>query len=132
MNAKVVLGGLVLGESSQRHDRRLWVADWAAHELIALDVTGTHQDAGRPDSVPCRIDWLSDGSKHCVRVREGGQVLQAAGTDRGCYACPQGGSGGTTLFIATAQWPSDFRAPAGQVLAVEGTVPSARPATAGR
>jgi hypothetical protein len=82
MNAKVVLGGLVLGESPQWHDGRLWV--------------------------------------------------QTAGTDRGCYACPQGGAGGTTLFIATAQWPGDFRAPAGQVLAVEVTVPGARPATAGR
>jgi hypothetical protein len=28
MNAKVVLDGLVLGESPRWHDGRLWVADW--------------------------------------------------------------------------------------------------------
>ena len=37
MNAKVVLNGLILGESPRWHDGRLWVADWAAHELITLD-----------------------------------------------------------------------------------------------
>jgi hypothetical protein len=40
MNAEVVLDGLVLGESPRWHDGRLWVADWAAHELITLDADG--------------------------------------------------------------------------------------------
>jgi sugar lactone lactonase YvrE len=76
MNAKVVLDGLVLGESPRWHDGRLWVADWAAHELITLDADGR------------------------------------------------------TLYIVTAQWPSDFRTPTGQVLAVQVTVPGARTAAA--
>jgi sugar lactone lactonase YvrE len=61
MDAEVVLGGLVLGESPRWHDGRLWVADWAAHELITLDASGTRQVAGRPASIPCCIDWLPDG-----------------------------------------------------------------------
>ena len=40
MNAKVVLDGLILGESPPWHDGRLWVADWAAHELTAFDIGG--------------------------------------------------------------------------------------------
>jgi sugar lactone lactonase YvrE len=61
MNAKVVLDGLVLGESPRWHNGRLWVADWAAHELITLDAGGTRQVAERPTSIPCCIDWLPDG-----------------------------------------------------------------------
>jgi sugar lactone lactonase YvrE len=61
MNAEVVLDGLVLGESPRWHDGRLWVADWAAHELITVDADGTRQVAARPASIPCCIDWLPDG-----------------------------------------------------------------------
>jgi sugar lactone lactonase YvrE len=49
--------------------------------------------------------------------------------DRGCFACTLGGAVGRTLYIVTAQWPSDFRTPTGQVLAVQVTVPSASAAT---
>ena len=75
--------------------------------------------------------WAADvATKHCVRGREGGQVLHTVGADRGCFACTRGGAGGRTLYIVTAQWPSDFRTPTGQVLAVPVTVPGARAATA--
>jgi sugar lactone lactonase YvrE len=42
--------------------------------------------------------------QHCVRVREGGQVLNTVAVDRGCFACMLGGDDGRTLFIAAAQW----------------------------
>ena len=61
MNAEVVLDGLVLGESPRWHAGRLWVADWAAHELVTLDASGTRQVAEHPASIPCCIDWLHDG-----------------------------------------------------------------------
>lgn len=61
MNAEVVLDRLVLGESPRWHDGRLWVADWAAHELITLDASGTRQVVEHPTSIPCCIDWLPDG-----------------------------------------------------------------------
>ena len=275
LNAEVVLDGLVLGESPRWHDGRLWVADWAAHELITLDAGGTRQVAERPATIPCCFDWLPDGrlllvsgdrllrrepdgsmvthaelahldphpwndiavdsrgnvfvgcigfdfpggqpapgivavvtpdgvartaagdlafpngmvvtpddatlivaesygnrlaafdigaggalsnrrvwaglgedhpdgicldaegavwaadvgNQHCVRVREGGQILQTVDADRGCFACTLGGADGRTLYIVTAQWPNDFRTPTGQVLAVQVTVPSASAAT---
>jgi sugar lactone lactonase YvrE len=39
-----------------------------------------------------------------VRVREGGEVLQAVDADRGCFACMLGGPDGRTLFVAAAEW----------------------------
>jgi sugar lactone lactonase YvrE len=40
----------------------------------------------------------------CVRVREGGHVLQSIESDRSCFACMLGGPDGTTLFLMAAEW----------------------------
>jgi sugar lactone lactonase YvrE len=35
--------------------------------------------------------WYTDvGTKRCVRVREGGEMLQSIDLDRGCFACMLG------------------------------------------
>ena len=271
MTAKVVLEGLILGESPRWHEGKLWVADWGAHELLTLNADGKREVVERPSSIPCCIDWLPDGrlllvsgdrllrrepdgalvthaelgsldahpwndiavdspgnafvgcigfdfpggefapgilavvtpdgtartvaedlafpngmavtpddttlivaesygnrltafnigddgalsdrrmwadmpgdhpdgicldaegavwaadvgNQHCVRVREGGQVLQTIDADRGCFACALGGPDGNTLYIVTAQFPNDFHTPTGRVLAVQVEVPSA-------
>jgi sugar lactone lactonase YvrE len=44
------------------------------------------------------------GSKRCVRVREGGEVLQTIAVDRGCFACMLGGVDGRTLFMVVREW----------------------------
>ena len=41
---------------------------------------------------------------HCVRVREGGEVLQTVRADRGCFACMLGGPRRTSLYIAAREW----------------------------
>src|SRR5215831_10600948 len=38
------------------------------------------------------------------RVREGGEVLQTAQLDRGCFACMLGGTSDRTLFMIVAEW----------------------------
>ena len=49
--------------------------------------------------------WYGDvGSKRCVRVREGGDVLQAVDLDRGCFACVLGGPDRRTLFMTVNEW----------------------------
>jgi sugar lactone lactonase YvrE len=49
--------------------------------------------------------WYADvGSKHCVRVREGGEVLQTIKLDRGCFACMLGGADRKTLFMVATEW----------------------------
>ena len=49
--------------------------------------------------------WYADvPNKRCVRVREGGEVLQTIDLDRGCFACMLGGVEGRTLFMVAAEW----------------------------
>lgn len=72
--------------------------------------------------------WYADvGAERCVRVREGGEVLQTVEVDRGCFACTLGGEDGKTLFIVAAEWRMPEMVPpgTGQVLSVEVTVPGA-------
>ncbi|MCW2889828.1 MAG: gluconolaconase, partial [Streptosporangiaceae bacterium] len=58
--------------------------------------------------------WYADvGNKHCVRVREGGEVLQTVNVDRGCFACMLGGQDGKTLFIVAAEWRMPDMVPSG-------------------
>ena len=37
--------------------------------------------------------------QHCVRVAEGGEVLETVEADRGCFACMLGGDDGRTLYV---------------------------------
>lgn len=49
--------------------------------------------------------WYADvPNKRCVRVREGGEVLQTINVDRGCFACMLGGPEKRTLFIMATEW----------------------------
>lgn len=65
-------------------------------------------DGGFPDGICLDADgaiWYADvPNKRCVRVREGGEVLQTLALDRGCFACMLGGPDGTTLFMLAAEW----------------------------
>jgi sugar lactone lactonase YvrE len=68
--------------------------------------------------------WYADvPNRHCVRVREGGEVLQTITVDRGCFSCALGGPDGRTLFIVATEWRGPeamFQGePTGQVLTVE-------------
>ena len=122
----------------------LIVADSYRHNLVAFDIDSdgglssrriwAHVGDGVPDGI-CTDEqnavWYADvPNKRCVRVAEGGAVLQTVELDRGGFACVLGGSGGTTLFITAAEWQgmtaSDMVAPgSGQVLAADVDVPSA-------
>lgn len=49
--------------------------------------------------------WYADvPHQRCVRVREGGEVLQTVPFDRGCFACVLGGGDRATLFVVAATW----------------------------
>jgi len=62
-------------------------------------------------------------NKRCVRVRQGGEVLETINLDRGCFACMLGGRDGKTLFLMAAEWHGpqkmDEAARTGQVLRAE-------------
>lgn len=47
--------------------------------------------------------WVANPSApECVRVAEGGEVLEVIDTGQNCYACMLGGDDGRTLFMLTA------------------------------
>jgi sugar lactone lactonase YvrE len=65
----------------------------------------------------------------CVRVREGGEVLETIELDRFCFACMLGGADGKTLFLNVAEWNGPdgiYKEPrTGQVLAYDAPAPHA-------
>ena len=122
----------------------LIVADSYRHNLVGFDIDSdgglsnrriwAHLGDGVPDGV-CADEqdavWYADvPNRRCVRVAEGGRVLQTVGLDRGGFACALGGSGSRTLFIVAAQWQgmttSEMVGPgSGQVLAIDVDTPGA-------
>ncbi len=97
--------------------RVLVVADSHAEQLVAFEVTDDGTLASRrvwadleyaPDGICADADgavWVATvPGQRCVRVREGGEVLNTVPVDRGCFACMLGGEDGRTLFIAAAKW----------------------------
>jgi sugar lactone lactonase YvrE len=99
-------------------ERTLIVADSHTRQLVAFDVEEDHGSLSNrrvwadlehaPDGICADADgaiWVATvPGKRCIRVAEGGQVLDSVQVDRGCFACMLGGEDGRTLFIATAQW----------------------------
>jgi sugar lactone lactonase YvrE len=74
--------------------------------------------------------WYADvPNKRCVRVREGGEVLQTIDLDRGCFACMLGGADNRTLFMVAAEWGGAASMAGGQrtgqVLTIEVSTPRA-------
>jgi sugar lactone lactonase YvrE len=88
---------------------------------------------GVPDGICLDTEgavWYADvPNQRCVRVREGGEVLNTVELDRGCFACALGGPDRSTLFMMATVWggpDSMFSEPrTGQVLAVEAPAPAA-------
>jgi sugar lactone lactonase YvrE len=58
---RIVLEDLVFGESPRWHDGRLWLCDWGAAEILAVDLDGTRELVAELPSFPFSIDWLPDG-----------------------------------------------------------------------
>jgi sugar lactone lactonase YvrE len=121
---------LIVAES---YGRRLTAFDIASDGGLSNRRVWADLGEGVPDGICLDAEgavWCADvPNKRCVRVREGGQVLQAIAFDRGCFACMLGGADRRTLFVLAAEW----RGPAamsdglrtGQVLAVRAPSPGA-------
>jgi sugar lactone lactonase YvrE len=115
----------------------LIVAESYRNRLTAFDIDGRGDLSNRrvwadlgtdvPDGICLDSEgavWYADvPNRHCVRVRQGGEVLQTITVDRGCFSCALGGPEGRTLFIMATSWngPEQMFAgePAGRVLTVE-------------
>jgi hypothetical protein len=61
LQARVLLSGLVIGESPRWHDHRLWFANWGTGEIVAVDPEGRTEIVGEgPPGLGWSIDWLPD------------------------------------------------------------------------
>ena len=121
----------------------LIVAESYARRLTAFDINGdggltnrrvwADLGEGCPDGVCIDAEgavWYADvPNRRCVRVREGGEILQSIAVDRGCFSCALGGEDGRTLFITAAEWRGVENmltgARAGQVLTARAPAPAA-------
>ena len=108
-----------IGADGGLSNRRVW-AD-VTGDGICLDADGAV--------------WTSDVGPDeggvCLRIREGGEVLDRIELDRPCYACMLGGNDGKTLFMVVAKWFGPDRmeeliqAQTGQILTKSVNVPRA-------
>ena len=97
----------------------LVVADSHRHQLVGFDIETDGSLSGRrvwadlgddaPDGVCLDAEgaawYASVPGQHCVRVAEGGQILDRVAVDRGAFACMLGGVDRSTLYIVGAKWP---------------------------
>ena len=62
LEARPLLTGLTIGESPRWHDGRLWLANWGAGEIVAVDLDGDAEVVGKgPSGLGWSFDWLPDG-----------------------------------------------------------------------
>jgi len=123
---------LIIAES---HGKKLTAFEIAKDGSLSHRRVWADLSSGVPDGICIDADnavWYADvPNKRCVRVREGGEVLQTVTVDRGCFACMLGGPDRRTLFIVATQWrgmekvAEVAQARTGQVLTFTAPVPGA-------
>lgn len=124
-------------------NRTLIIAESFGKKLTAFDIAADGSLANRrvwadlkdgaPDGICIDAEnavWYGDvPNKRCVRVREGGEVLQTINLDRGCFACTLGGADKKTLFMMAAEWHGFAKMldglGSGQILFTEAPAPGA-------
>jgi sugar lactone lactonase YvrE len=119
---------LILAES---YGNKLTAFDIAADGSLSSRRLWADLQGGAPDGICLDAEnaiWYGDvPNKRCVRVREGGEVLQTIDLDRGCFACALGGADKKTLFLTANDWrgPANMTdgARRGQVLTAEAPAP---------
>jgi sugar lactone lactonase YvrE len=80
-----------IAEDGSLADRRTW-AEGVGADGICLDAEGAI--------------WAQSGAMAtgCVRVREGGEILERFDLDRSPFSCMLGGPDGRSLFVLAAEW----------------------------
>jgi sugar lactone lactonase YvrE len=144
-SARQVAGGIAFpnGMAVTPDNKTLIVAESYGKKLTAFDIAADSSLSNRrvwadlgdgvPDGICIDAEnavWYGDvPNKRCVRVREGGAVLQTIDLDRGCFACMLGGADNKTLFMIATEWhgPANMTGGGrtGQVLTIEAPVPHA-------
>jgi sugar lactone lactonase YvrE len=96
---------LIVAES---YGNRLTAFDIAADGGLSNRRVWADLSGGVPDGICLDAEgavWYGDvPNRRCVRVRDGGEVLQTIELDRGCFACMLGGIDRSTLFMLVREW----------------------------
>jgi sugar lactone lactonase YvrE len=115
------LAAFDVGADGSLTNRRVWAElGPASGDGICLDAEGAIWSPA-----------MRKGRPACVRVHEGGEILQRIDLDLACFACMLGGEDGRTLFMMVAEWrgaeqmDSLFRSRTGRVLTVPAPAPGA-------
>ena len=123
-------------------NRTLIIAESLTGRLVAFDIAEDGTLAGRrvwaeglaPDGICLDADgaiWTATRNKECVRVAEGGEILDRIPLDRQCFATMLGGPDGRTLFMMANQFlgvdkfDEMLASRSGQVLMAEVSTPRA-------
>jgi sugar lactone lactonase YvrE len=121
---------LIVAES---YAKRLTAFEIAADGSLSNRRLWADLQDGVPDGICLDSEnavWYADvPNQRCVRVREGGEVLQRVELDRGCFACALGGPDRRTVFMMATVWSGPekmFAEPrTGEVLTIEAPAPAA-------
>ena len=83
------LSAFDVADDGSLSNRRVWAELGQGGDGICIDADGAV--------------W-TPAMRSCLRVREGGEVLEKVELDRFCFACMLGGPDGRTLFMMAADW----------------------------
>jgi sugar lactone lactonase YvrE len=116
-----MLTAFTIGADGRLSDRRLWA------------MTMTDMERPRvPDGICLDAEgavWIASATApECIRLREGGEVLDVVTASQNVFACMLGGEDGRTLFTMTAPTSDSedaARAPLGRIEVAEVEVPRA-------
>jgi sugar lactone lactonase YvrE len=103
-----------IGADGALDNRRVWANTGDDHpDGICLDADGAV--------------WYADvGNRHCVRIREGGEILATVELDRGAFACILSRGDQPRLYVTAQQWGgAPSTEPTGQVIAYPAPAPGA-------
>jgi sugar lactone lactonase YvrE len=76
---ETLFSGLAIGESPRWHNGRLWLSNWGAQEVLAIDLDGRAEVmASVPNVLTFSIDWLPDGRLLIVQPPEAKLLRQEA------------------------------------------------------
>jgi sugar lactone lactonase YvrE len=118
---KARLTAFDISEDGSLSNRRIWADLGQGGDGMCMDAEGAIWTPA----------FNKDGRPGCVRVREGGEVLQRIELDQFCFACMLGGADGQTLFMLVAEWRGVehmaelFSSHTGQVLTARAPAPHA-------
>jgi sugar lactone lactonase YvrE len=94
--------------AAESYAKRLTAFDIASDGSLSNRRVWADLGQGVPDGICLDAEgavWYADvPNQACVRVAEGGAVLQTVSLDRGCFSCALGGPDRRTLFMVGQQW----------------------------